>query len=52
MRLFSYPNGKRNDYTERHIDMLKELGYEYACTAEYGFNDLNTNPFELKRVRV
>lgn len=50
VRVFSYPNGTKNDYTKRHIEMLKGLGYEYACTTQYGFNDLNTNPFELKRI--
>jgi peptidoglycan/xylan/chitin deacetylase (PgdA/CDA1 family) len=50
IKLFAYPNGKKNDYTEHHIEMLKGLGYEYACTTQYGFNDLNTNPFELKRI--
>ena len=42
---FAYPNG---DYTEREIELLKGAGYLSARTIDIGWNDLNTNPFELR----
>lgn len=45
----SYPNG---DYSERDIRMAKEAGYTCGITVDYGFNDLHTDLFRLKRISV
>ncbi|MBO4905646.1 MAG: polysaccharide deacetylase family protein [Bacteroidaceae bacterium] len=45
----SYPNG---DYTDRDICLAKEAGYICGITVDYGFNDLHTDLFQLKRISV
>ena len=45
----SYPNG---DYTERDIRMAQEAGYKCGITVDYGYNDLHTDLFRLKRISV
>jgi len=45
----SYPNG---DYSTRDIDLAKKAGYKCGITVDYGFNDLNTDIFRLKRISV
>lgn len=51
---FAYPNGKRNDYNQKCVDILKDNSFTYAVTTELGANKLynNTSPFELKRVCI
>lgn len=44
---FSYPNG---DYTEREIGFVTKAGYKTARTIHVGWNDVTTNPYELKIV--
>ncbi len=46
---FAYPNG---NYSDREILMVKKNGYEYALTADPGFNTLKTDPYLLKRLSV
>ncbi len=43
----AYPNG---DYCERTIRLSKEAGYQCGLTVEYGFNDLESDLFILKRL--
>lgn len=45
----SYPNG---DYTDRDIRLAKEAGYTCGITVDFGFNDLQTDLFRLKRISV
>ena len=45
----SYPNG---DYTDREIALVKKAGYECGITVDYGFNDINSDLYRLKRVSV
>ncbi len=45
----SYPNG---DYSDRDIRLAKETGYTCGITVDYGFNDLQTDLFRLKRISV
>ena len=47
--LFCYPDGKFN---EEAIAVLKNQGYTAAVTLQKGFNDLETNPFCLRRINV
>ncbi len=45
----AYPNG---DYSERDIQLAKKAGYQCGITVDYGFNNLQTDPFRLKRLSV
>ncbi len=45
----SYPNG---DYSARDIRLAKDAGYTCGITVDYGFNDLQTDLFHLKRFSV
>lgn len=42
----AYPNGA---YSDRDIALVKRAGYQCAITVDYGFNDLNTDLFRIKR---
>lgn len=46
---FSYPNG---DYSDRDIQLLKKAGYQCGVTVDYGFNDMDSDLFRLKRIDV
>ena len=46
---FAYPNG---DYSSREVQILQEVGYTCGITVDYGFNDLHTDLFRLKRISV
>lgn len=50
VRLFAFPNGRREDYTPALLDALPALGFTGALTTEWGLNDRKTPPFELRRV--
>lgn len=41
---FAYPNG---DYTQREIAYLKEAGYLSARTVKFGWNTVETDPYQL-----
>jgi peptidoglycan/xylan/chitin deacetylase (PgdA/CDA1 family) len=49
IRALAYPNG---DYSEREISFARRAGYEYALTADVGFNRGRTDPFRLKRIGI
>ena len=49
VNVFAYPNG---DYSNRDIDIIKKAGYKCAITVDYGFNNLKTDIFKLKRISV
>lgn len=50
LTLFAYPNGKSNkDYETKHVKMLRESGFDFALTTNWGFNSKNTEPLELNR---
>ena len=44
---FAFPNG---DYTKREINFLKKAGYNCSLTTNVGFNNLNSERYELKRI--
>ena len=46
---FCYPIGGFNEEIKR---ILKEAGYKAACTTNRGFDRLNRDLFELKRIKV
>jgi len=50
---FAYPYGKRDDTTEGIINLLRDEGFEYACTTEIGYEEFPiNNPLFLKRKGV
>lgn len=51
-RLFSYPNGTEEDFSEVHIRQLKELGYKFAFTQIPGFVSKESHPYKLERLNI
>jgi peptidoglycan/xylan/chitin deacetylase (PgdA/CDA1 family) len=49
VRAFAYPNGHATDYNSDVKAAVKDCGYDCAVTAEPGFNDAFSDPYELKR---
>jgi hypothetical protein len=50
---FAYPYGKRQDTTAAVINLLRDEGFEYACTTEIGYEEFPINdPLFLKRKGV
>jgi len=52
---FSYPNGEKEDFSQRDINILKQLGYSYSLTQIPGYNTphfINQFPHELKRINI
>jgi len=47
---FCYPNGTEADFDESIITVLKRLGFTYALSTIWGFNNMNSDLFRLKRV--
>lgn len=46
---FCYPNG---NYTKKITTMVKKSGYNLAVTTERGWNNINTNLFQLRRIGI
>ncbi len=49
IKAISYPNG---DYSEREINIAKKAGYKCGITVDFGYNNLNSDLFRLKRLSV
>lgn len=49
---FAYPYGQREDFTLETISLVKEAGYELACTTEHGSLEPNSDLFKLNRFEV
>jgi peptidoglycan/xylan/chitin deacetylase (PgdA/CDA1 family) len=49
---FAFPNGRREDYDERAIKYLENMGYQTAVTTLHGVNTSISKRFELKRLSV
>ena len=48
---FSFPNGRREDFTEELRDYCREIGFESVASVIYGTNEAsNGNAFALKRI--
>ncbi len=50
--LFSYPNGKKENFACRDKELLEELGYRNAVTQLDFINKGNEDPFELGRINI
>ena len=49
---FSYPEGLKHTYGKREIKLLKNNGIKICPSAEFGFNNKDSNLFNLKRIFV
>ena len=48
--LFAYPNGKPDsDYCRRHVDMVRQAGFEAAVTTAWGVSTKRSPNYELAR---
>lgn len=48
-RLFAFPNGGQGDYSDGTLALLREVGFESACTMRNGRIDQNSSLMELPR---
>ena len=48
----SYPFGTRRDFSEESKRFAAASGYQSGCTAIYGSNSLNSDPYELRRIGI
>src|SRR5262249_58626315 len=46
---FAFPNGRRDDYNETAIQLVREAGFTCAVTTQRGLNDIHTPVLELRR---
>lgn len=50
VRLFAYPNGKpRIDYTQEHVDIVRNLGFDAAVSTAHGVARRTSDLFQLPR---
>ena len=50
--VFAYPNGRRQDYDEDSVAILKDSTVKVAVTTINGANDSSTPPLELRRYAI
>jgi peptidoglycan/xylan/chitin deacetylase (PgdA/CDA1 family) len=49
---FSYPYGRKRDYNEATVALVKRAGFRCACAGFEGLVTDNTDPFQMPRVHV
>ena len=50
VRFFAYPNGRPgDDYTEEHVRIVRDLGFEAALSTRRGVAHRGSDPFQLPR---
>jgi peptidoglycan/xylan/chitin deacetylase (PgdA/CDA1 family) len=49
---FCYPNGTKEDFTEKTVSILQNVGYRCAVTSIWGMNRQKENLFHLRRIGV
>jgi peptidoglycan/xylan/chitin deacetylase (PgdA/CDA1 family) len=52
VNVFTYPNGKKEDMSEGIDKFLKEHGFKFCLSTQYGTNRITTNMFRLNRVGI
>ena len=50
--MFAFPNGRKQDYTQTTLNLLRQNGVEYAVTMTSGFNLKASPKLELRRIGV
>lgn len=51
--LFAYPNGKMSkDYVERHSSILRELGFQFVLTTNWGVTNRQSDAMQIPRFSV
>ena len=49
--VFAYPNGRKNtDYTDEHVDIVKNAGFDMAVATNPGFVIISSDRFQLPRI--
>jgi peptidoglycan/xylan/chitin deacetylase (PgdA/CDA1 family) len=49
---FAYPYGRECDYTSETVSLVRDCGFDYACTTSVGVVDQKAGRFQLPRVQV
>jgi peptidoglycan/xylan/chitin deacetylase (PgdA/CDA1 family) len=50
VRAFAYPNGRPDvDFNHQHVRMVRQAGYEYAVTTQWGVATVDTPSFQTPR---
>ncbi|MFQ5754161.1 MAG: polysaccharide deacetylase family protein [bacterium] len=47
---FAFPNGLKGDYNSEHLALLEKHGFYAGFSVGYGFNNANSNRFDLVRI--
>jgi len=50
--IFAYPNGKKEDFSEKTTEILKKQGFKIALTTEMEFLSNKSNPLMLSRLTM
>ena len=51
-RTFAYPNGRKQDYDDRAVALLKAHGIKAALSSHEGLHAREMDPFHVRRVAV
>lgn len=52
VKYFAYPYGSKTTFNNQIKQIVNDCGYERAYTNIMGFNKANTDPYELRRIRI
>ena len=52
IKSFAYPYGQPGDYTAETVALVKQSGFDSACSTTYGPVSRRSNPFELPRFQA
>ncbi len=52
IRTFAYPVGQMQHIGDNVLQSVKDAGYQWAVTTQYGFNTPQSDPFLLRRIEV
>ncbi len=52
VRHFAYPNGTRSDWNPEIQEMVKQAGFETACTTVRGANPVGHDAYALRRLEI